>query len=219
MNRQQHIFIILTIGFVVMFLVTNIVTVKYCAVACIAVTAGAFTYPFTFLLLDLITELYGKAYAQQAVWLGFGANILMLCCVQGVVWLPVHIHSPVNQKNFQQFFGFMPGLVLSSLVAYLLAQFLDIYLFHKVKRYTGKRLLWLRSHISTLLSQVVDTFVFGFFAWIFFPWLGLGGNAIQTSIWWTITGYELFFKMIFMWISTPMLYGSVFLIKKIGKME
>ncbi len=217
MDKKFFLFCYLMIGFVVMLLVTNIVTIKYCALGPFTLTAGAFTYPFTFLFLDLITEIFGKYYAKIVVWIGLGANIFLLGIIIFIIHLPIHAQSPISQIAFEQFFSFMPNLVISSIVAYIIAQLLDIYLFCTIKKYTGKKYLWFRNNISTFLSQVVDTLLFGFLAWIFFPSIGLGGFPIAHNMWWNITLNELSCKVIFTVFSTPLLYLGVFLINRITK--
>jgi len=97
--------------FIATLLLTNIVTVKYLALGPVVLTAGALTYPFTFLLIDTLSELYGPDQARLAVWLGLIVSLLMTVLIQMIVHLPINPSSPVRQEVFESMFGFTPGIV------------------------------------------------------------------------------------------------------------
>lgn len=126
---------------------------------------GVLPYPITFLCTDFISELYGRARANQVVWVGLMLNLFVV----GFLWLggslppdPGLIDGQLPDTTAYDFAFFRIrqltlGAVAASMVAYLAAQLCDVQLFHFWKRLTGGRHLWLRNNGSTLVSQAVDS--------------------------------------------------------------
>jgi uncharacterized integral membrane protein (TIGR00697 family) len=132
-----------------------------------ALAVGVLPYPITFLCTDFISEIYGRARASFVVWVGLGLN----CWVVFFLWLggvlpPVPAMEvatglpPIDAYDypFYRIRMLTMGAVMASMVAYLAAQFCDVYIFHFWKRLTKGRHLWLRNNGSTMVSQFVDTF-------------------------------------------------------------
>jgi hypothetical protein len=132
------------------------------------VAVGVLPYPITFLCTDFISELYGRRRASLVVWVGFLLNIWVVF----ILWLggalPPHLPlDPATDEFVRDAAGRLPvyfevkklafGAVTASMIAYLAAQFCDVYLFHFWKKLTRGRHLWLRNNGSTLVSQLVDT--------------------------------------------------------------
>jgi hypothetical protein len=128
---------------------------------------GVLPYPITFLCTDFISELYGRSRASFVVWVGLGLNLWVVA----FLWLggalpPVPQMDPASGLPAQGTYDFAfyrirmltMGAVLASMIAYLSAQFCDVFLFHFWKRLTRGRHLWLRNNGSTMISQFVDTF-------------------------------------------------------------
>lgn len=169
-------------------------------------SVGIIAYPFTFLITDIISEVYGKKRANLIVLAGIFASAFALILVivsseaQATTW------SPVNDAEFKKVFGFTYIAVGASLTAYLIAQFLDVQIFHFWKRLTKGKHLWLRNNFSTFSSQLVDTATilvllcyFGVIEWkLFVPLL--------------INGY--LFKVIFAAFDTPVVYATVYFMRK-----
>lgn len=208
---------VLLIGlFISILLITNIITSKYIQVAGFTFTAGVITYPFTFSLLDIITEIYGQARAKIAIWMGLIASLFMILITYIATIIPIYKDSPVAQAPFQKIFGFTPGIVLGSMVAYLVSQFIDIYLFDLGRRLTHGKYLWLRNNISTLVGQLVDTMIFASIAWILWPQMGFSQEIqpITLETWYQITVNEYIVKVLFTFINIPVVYFGVYLIKR-----
>ena len=130
------------------------------------VAVGVLPYPITFLCTDFISELYGRRRAGFVVWVGLLLNVwvVLILWIGGVLPPVPEFNSvtglpPTDDYNYAfykvRYLTF--GAVVASMVAYLAAQFCDVYLFHFWKRLTGGRHLWLRNNGSTLISQFVDT--------------------------------------------------------------
>lgn len=145
--------------FVTLLLVANIVTVKLIGVGDWVVPAGVIVYPLTFLLTDVIAELYGRRIASRVVWIGFGVSLVMVFFVYLARIIP-----PVSfwegQAAFDTTLGMVPRIVAASMIAYLVSQHHDVVSFHFWRRKTGARHLWLRNNASTMVSQAIDTALF-----------------------------------------------------------
>jgi len=144
--------------FLTSLVVGNIIgTTKFVNVFGLTVPAGTLAYPFTFLATDLICELYGKKRAQVLVWVGFSMNFFML----GLMMLGHYLKDASGvsgaTSTFESVYGFMIGNVIASMFAYLVAQSVDVKLFHFWKHLTKGKHLWLRNNLSTVVSQLVDT--------------------------------------------------------------
>lgn len=213
--KAERIFLLLLCIFVAVLLLTNIIVTKHFNLGGFVLTAGAITYPFTFSLLDIISELYGPKKAKLAVWMGLIGSLFMTAVLQLVMRLPSYAKAPVDHATFQLLFGFTPGIVLGSMVAYLTAQFIDIYLFDWARRLTKNKHLWFRNNISTLISQFIDTLLFGLVAWIVWPFFALNESVapLPWSAWYQITINEYAFKVVFTILNTPLVYAGVYTIK------
>ncbi len=142
------------------------------------VPAAAFAYAVTFFASDCYAELYGRRAATRLVNVAFLMNFVLL----GLVWLAVAAPvfapaSPVDQAAFAQVLGASTGVVVGSLLAYLVSQNWDVFVFHRIRAYTGGERLWLRNLGSTLTSQLIDTLIFITIAFVGFQGLSLGDAA------------------------------------------
>jgi uncharacterized integral membrane protein (TIGR00697 family) len=119
----------------------------------VMVAVGVLPYPITFLCTDLISEIYGQRRANAVVWMGLALNLWLVF----ILWLGGVLPGASEEDVFMQVRTMTFAAVTASMVAYLTAQFVDVYLFHFWKRLTKGRHLWLRNNASTLVSQLVDT--------------------------------------------------------------
>lgn len=122
-----------------------------------SVPVGVIAYPFTFLATDLISELYGRKKAQLVVWVGFWMNVFMLFLMTVNHYLPNTAGVSGGLQLFDGVYEFMIGNTIASMIAYLVAQTVDVRLFHFWKDYTNGKHLWLRNNASTTVSQLVDS--------------------------------------------------------------
>ena len=122
-----------------------------------SVPAGVIAYPFTFLATDLISELFGRKRAQMLVWVGFGMNVFMLIIMSVNHWLPNSAGVSGGLDLFEGVYQFMVGNTIASMIAYLIAQSVDVRMYHFWKRLTKGKHLWLRNNASTTVSQLVDS--------------------------------------------------------------
>lgn len=121
--------------------------------------AAVVAYPITFLMTDVIGEIWGKAEANRTVRNGFICQLISLVLISAAILLPVAPFAD-NQAAFEGVLGQSFRVVAASMAAYLIAQWNDVFIFHKLKeKYCGKY-KWLRNNVSTLLSQLLDTAIF-----------------------------------------------------------
>jgi queuosine precursor transporter len=135
------------------------------------VTVGMIPFPVTFLLTDLLNEFYGKKAARLVTYVGFGCAVLSFAFIFIGGAIPIAgmtraaTWSGVNESSFANVFLGSQRMIVASLTAYLVAQLVDIFAFHTIKRLTKGRYLWLRATGSTMISQLVDTIAINFVAW------------------------------------------------------
>ena len=120
-------------------------------------SVGLLPYPITFLITDLISEIYGKKKANQVVITGIFASFFSLLIVYVSDASSATTWSPLSNELFSRVFGNTVIAVFSSMMAYLLAQFVDIQIYHFWKNLTKGKHLWLRNNFSTFSSQFIDT--------------------------------------------------------------
>jgi len=203
----QKIYLILGALFVSSLVASNLIFQKFFywdffGLYTFEISVGILPYPITFLITDIISEVYGKRKANQIVTIGIFASFfsMLIVFVSGIV--PATDWSPVSDTLFNKVFGATAIAVLASMLAYLFAQYVDIQLFHFWKRLTKGKHLWLRNNFSTFLSQFVDTFTvlillcsFGKIEWKLFSSLLLSG---------------FLFKVLIAALDTPLLYLAVY---------
>jgi len=169
-------------------------------------SVGILPYPVTFLITDLISEIFGKKKANQVVVAGIFASFFSLLIVYTALSTRATAWSPIGDETFSEVFGNSGVAVFASMMAYLLAQFVDIQLYHFWKRITHGRMLWVRNNFSTFSSQFIDTFtvvlllcIFNEISWDRFYGLVLAGFA---------------FKVMVAIADTPLLYGAVYITRR-----
>ena len=160
--------------------------------------AGVIVYASTFLITDIIGEIYGKEYSKKAVITGFFANIIAVIAILiAINWTPAPFLSNEFLNSFNKILGFAPRIVLASMIAYLISQTHDVYAFHFWKRKTKGKHLWLRNNASTIVSQAIDTAVF-----ITIAFYGLVANEVLLSM---IFG-QYVLKVFIALFDTPFIY-------------
>ncbi|MFV8819402.1 queuosine precursor transporter [Haliea sp. E17] len=182
----------------------NVVSAKLWTVAGLTISGGIMAYWLTFPVTDVVGEIFGRRRAQLVVWLGFGANVLVLLMSQLAVALPP---SPIyqDQAAFSTVLGAVPLIVIASLAAYLVAQTHDVWAFEFWRRRTNGRHLWLRNNLSTVGSQLLDSLVFnGIAFWLFAEQrMPLADFITMTVGYWA-------FKVAIAICDTPVVYALVY---------
>ncbi|MBB6176841.1 hypothetical protein HNQ82_001671 [Anoxybacillus tengchongensis] len=177
--------------------VANLQVVKTVELLSMTATLGNVMYGTAFLVTDILSEKYGKKEAQKAVWLGFFTLISLTIVMQIALLFQPHA-SDFAQPALETIFGLLPRIALGSLLAFLISQSLDVYLFHWFKKkFPRDSQLWIRNNGSTMISQLIDTLVFTSIAF-------LGAFPLHDWIQIFITTYVL--KWIVAMLDTPFVY-------------
>lgn len=251
LGRSDKFYVFMSSLFVGILLITNIIGTKLFVIFAdrypegffgepFVLTTGIITYPITFWLTDIVSEIWGKKRADLMVLYGFIISIVMLGLLEiaralppAAAWtiradLATYFHpdyqiidngrlAGADSAAAQAAYAFTfeaPGVLLfASMTAYLVAQLLDNYMFHFWRRVTGGRMLWLRNNGSTLVSQLVDTIIVNsiFLYFVFqMDFFNADGTSIAQII---VTVY--FFKMMMALMDTPLIYAGVFFFTRI----
>lgn len=178
---------VITVFFVVFLLISNVVASKILMLGPLAIDGGGLLFPLTYIFGDVLTEVYGFKKTRKAIWLGLGANLLMAAVFMLVGAMPPAADWP-NQDAYMAILGLTPRIVLASVTAYFIGEFVNSVVLAKLKVYTKGKMLWSRTISSTILGQAVDTTVFMFIAfygilpWDLFVAVGLSGYILKVGV-------------------------------------
>ncbi|MBL31499.1 MAG: hypothetical protein CMP62_02065 [Flavobacteriales bacterium] len=206
-NRIYLIFIGI---FITSLIVSNLIFQKFFQLNFLGInfelSVGIIFYPITFLVTDVVSEIYGKKKANQMVITGIVSSIFCLLIIQIANFLPATEWSPVNTETFNLVFGNTSLAVGASMLAYLCAQLMDIKIYHFWKKITQGKHLWLRNNLSTIPSQFLDTFLILL--------LLCAGGAIEWNKFFTLFKQGFLFKILIAIIDTPIIYLFTFYLRK-----
>ncbi len=227
-ERRERVFLLLAGFFLCAMTLLNVIGItRFVQVGPMQLAVGVLAYPLTFLCTDLISELYGRARANFMVTVGLVLNVFIL----GIMWLsnalpavdpsiqPPWQTLPLagevglpngtavqgNVELFSLIYANTAGAVLASMVAYILAQYVDVALFHWIKQKTKGKHLWLRNNGSTLISQAVDSITV---IMVTFGAVLLAGEMSWAAVL-ALMASNYIFKMVSALLDTPIIYGLV----------
>lgn len=194
----------LAVIFTTLLLTANISAVKIIAIGSEGIDAGIIAYPLTFLISDVISEVYGRKTTTKIIWLGFIANLLMISIIYVAGILPSATFWN-DQQSYDQILGSVPRIVIASMIAYLVSQNHDVLAFEMWKKVTGGKFLWFRNNASTVVSQGIDTTIF-----ILIAFVGIYSfDDILNMIWITYL-----IKIVVAIIDTPLVYILVNIVRR-----
>lgn len=170
------------------------------------ISVGILPYPITFLITDIISEIFGKRKANQIVTAGIFASFFSLLIVYTAGKVPATAWSPINNEIFDKVFGATAIAVFASMIAYLFAQYIDIQIYHFWKKVTKGKHLWLRNNFSTFSSQFIDTMTVLL--------LLCSANIIDWDRFTILLINGFLFKILVAALDTPILYAFVFFLRK-----
>jgi uncharacterized integral membrane protein (TIGR00697 family) len=157
--RATKYYDIILATFVSFLLISNIGAVKIIDIQGFLTDGGAILFPLTYIFGDILTEVYGFKYARRAIWTAFGIMGIASAVFLIVGALPAGAEWGL-QSSWDSILGFVPRIVLASLVAFLVGQFLNAFVLAKLKVKFGKKKLWVRLIGSTAVGQFFDTAIF-----------------------------------------------------------
>ncbi len=232
-ERRERVFLVLAGIFICAMTMLNILGItRFIELGPMQLAVGVLPYPITFLCTDLICELYGKRRANFMVTLGLGLNFFILAFVYlGNLapsvgpeamppWQMMQLAEPVALPNgtvveqqvelYKLIYATTSGAVFASMMAYIAAQYCDVQLFHFWKRVTKGKYLWVRNNFSTMISQLVDSFMV---ILVTFGATYLAGNMTTATLF-TLMFSNYIFKFCVAVIDTGPFYLGVYKLRK-----
>ena len=214
-QKSDKLYLILTGVFVASLVSCNLIFQKFFQIDIWVPFIGMYTfeqsvgllpYPITFIVTDIVSEIYGRKKANQVVTVGLVSSLFMLLVITVSDISTATSWSPVDNQTFSKVFGLSGAAVFASMMAYLIAQYLDVRAFHFWKTLTKGKHLWLRNNASTIFSQFIDTFSVLFLLCTFHVITWDRFNVLL------INGF--LFKVFFAAFDTPIFYFFVWYLKK-----
>ena len=204
-TRRFRYFDIVMAAFVTILLLSNIIgAAKLSTVAGFTFGAGILFFPVSYVIGDILTEVYGYARARRVIWVGFGALIFMALMSLAVVAMPP-AESWTGQPAYEEVFGLVPRIVLASIVAFWAGEFVNSFVMAKMKLWTQGRALWSRTIGSTVVGQGVDSL-------LFYPIAFLGIWETRDVLIVMVTNWLL--KILWEAVLTPVTYAAVNWLKR-----
>ena len=207
-EKSKKIYLYLAATFIAALVVCNLIANKFITIdlgfKTFVISAGVLPYPITFLITDILSEIYGKKKTARIVWAGFGASFFVLGVLLLAQQFTAIAGSPVDDETFNKVFGNSWRVIFASMTAYLCAQLIDVRIYHFWKEKTAGKHLWLRNNFSTVFSQLVDTT-------LVVCVLFLGVRSHSEIIQFILDGW--LFKILCAFIDTPLLYASTAFIR------
>jgi queuosine precursor transporter len=194
-------FVVVAAFFVTALVVSNIIAVKLVEMSGRVFPAGLVIFPLSYLLGDVLTEVYGVRAARRVIWLGFACNLVALGAIQAAIHLPAL--DPDFQQAYDRVLGTTWRLFLASLAAYVVGELANAYVLAVMKGATGGRFLWTRTIGSTIVGEGLDSLIF-----VTIAFAGTGAallNPIVTT-WLIKVGWET--------TATPLTYAIVNYLKR-----
>lgn len=193
MKKNEQNLILLNGIFVTSLIIANIVSAKIVTFWGLVIPAAIVAYPLTFLMTDVIGEIWGKEQANRSVRIGFICQLASLALIGLSIILPVAPFAD-NQEQFKGIMSSSFRVVLASMIAYLCSQTWDVWIFHEIRGKSVKH-KWLRNNLSTMTSQVIDTAIF-----ITIAFYGVVPNI------WVMIGSQYLIKLIYAALDTIPFY-------------
>lgn len=207
-KRKDIVFMVLAGFFITNALVAELIggkLVKFFGL--FTQSIGIILWPVVFILTDLINEHYGKQGVRKLTYI----TVALIAYTFILISISLHINavdfSPVNDETFRTVFGQSQWIIVGSIIAFLLSQLVDVYIFWLFRSRTGHRFIWLRATGSTVVSQLIDTFVVQFIAFVL-PGKWAFDEFLKNATW----GY--LFKLLVALCLIPLIYVGHFAINK-----
>ena len=199
--------IVVTALFVTLYLVSNVMAVKVISIfGVFYFDAGTITFPFAYMLGDVLTEIWGFRTAKKVICLTFFCNIIMVACTQIGVWLPSPDYLAETAGAYNHGFTYVPRIVIASLAGFLLGELSNAWIMERIKLKTKGKRLWVRTIGSSMIGYLFDTLPF-----VLIAFLGV------------VSTHDLLYMMAFQYVSklliesffgTPMAYAVVYWLKR-----
>lgn len=198
--------------FVTLYLVSNVMAVKVINLfGLFYFDAGTITFPFAYMLGDVLTEIWGFQTAKRVIWMTFFCNILMVICTQIGVWLPSPEYLSETAGAYNHIFTYVPRIVIGSLIGFLLGELSNAWLMEKIKERTKGKKLWVRTIGSSAIAYWFDSLPFVLIAFL---------GVVSTHDLLMMIAFQYIVKILIeAFFGTPMAYASVHAIRRFVKVK
>lgn len=203
--QESHYFTIISSIFVALLMISETVATKLFQLGPFIFTGGIIVFPITYIFGDILTEVYGYKKSRKIIWTGFFA-ITLMSLIYWLVGILPPAQSWQNQQAYDSILGFVPRIVMASIIAYFTGEFANSYVLAKMKILTRGKYLWTRTIGSTIVGEGVDTILF-----VLIGFYGLVPTTILITA--IISGY--LFKVLYEIIATPITYKIVKFLKRV----
>ena len=198
MTKARKI-IFLNAVFIMATLASNIMAAKMTPVAGISFPAGVFAFPISFLVTDVINEVWGKKEAGYTVKLGFAASVAFTLFTMLAVWLPAADFWPL-QGEFATILAAVPRITIAGLTAFIFSQNTDLWIFDRLKALHKGKHLWIRNNVSTITAQLLDSLIFIVIAFY---------GTMPVAALFTMVFSQWLVKLVLATLDTPFVYWGV----------
>ncbi len=195
--------------FIACLIAANIIAVKLVTIFGLLLPAAIIVFPISYILGDVLTEVYGYRRARRVIWLGFLSNLIVV----GAIWFGQLLPAAdfwEGQAAYERILGYAPRILFASFLAYLVGEFTNAIVLAKMKIATKGRWLWMRTIASTLVGQGLDSLIFMFVAFAGTLPPKVLVMAIVTQ-WLAKSAYEA--------AATPLTYGVINFLKRKEKLD
>lgn len=204
-NNISKTFLIFTSIYITLILTSNVLAGRLISIGSISLTGAAIVFPFTYILSDIFTEVYGFNRSKRIIWLSFTCNLIMTLAFMMILKLP-YPDTFKNANEFDLVLGTTPRNLIASLAGFLFGNFLNSIILSKMKIITKGKFLALRTITSTIFGEAIDTFIFITIAF---------GNKLSNGILINMIINQAIFKILIEVIATPITYKVINKVKKI----
>lgn len=185
--------------FVTCLLTANVIAAKLVTIAGVVLPAAIVVFPLSYVLADVLTEVWGYAAARRVIWLGFACNVVMVAAIWAGGEIPAAAFWK-GQAAYEEILGQAPRILIASFAAYLVGEFTNAFVLAKLKIATAGRWLWLRTIGSTVAGQAVDSLVF----------VGLAfAGTVPPGVLASIMAGQWVAKVLYEAAATPLTYAAV----------
>ena len=211
-NRESDALslMVVTALFVTLYLVSNVMAVKVIGLFDLFYfDAGTITFPFAYMLGDVMTEIWGFRVSKRIIWITFFCNVIMVLCTQVGVWLPSPEHLAGTAAAYNHIFTYVPRIVIASLAGFLCGELSNAWVMDWIKKKMNGRKMWVRTIGSSVVGYVFDTLPFVLIAFY---------RVVSTRELLLMMALQYFSKLfIEATFGTPMAYAAVHFLRRFAK--
>jgi uncharacterized integral membrane protein (TIGR00697 family) len=206
LKKAEHstLYVAVVAFFVTDLLISNVIAVKTIQIGGVVLQAADLIFPVTYIIGDILTEVYGFKRARKAIWIGFSCNLFAVLAIALGQYLPGSSDWQ-SQDAYAAILGSQPRIVFASFTAYLFGEFMNSFVLAKMKIWTEGKWLWSRTIGSTIVGQAFDTSIFLTVAFY---------GVMPTGFLIHLIGFQWLFKVCYETAATPLTYVVVNYLKR-----